>query len=110
MEELKPCPFCGWAGVKVYKRRRGYQWLESLVAEIRVDKIACYVSCNRCKARGGVVTGQIVTAKRSFGDYDPLGEPPASIATPDWITTTDEMERRAIEAWNRRADNVWKAD
>lgn len=80
--------------------------MESLVAAIRVDKVSCYVSCNRCKARGGVVTGQIVTYNRSFGNVDPLGEPPANIPIPDWTTTTDELERKAIEAWNRRVNDV----
>lgn len=102
-EELKPCPFCGWARAKAHKRFRGYRWMESLVAEIRVDKMSYYVSCNRCKARGGVVTGQVVTCKRSFKSFDPIGYPPESIPAPDWTTTTEDLERKAIEAWNRRA-------
>lgn len=68
--------------------------------------MSCYVSCNRCKARGGVVTGQIVAAKRSFRDVDPFGEPTENIPIPDWTTTTDELERKAAEAWNRRVDDV----
>lgn len=103
MEELKPCPFCGWAGAKVQKRGRGYRWLESPISEIRVEKTSYYVVCNRCKARGGVVTGQIVTHKRLLGSVDPIGEPIANIQVPDWTTTTDGLERKAIEAWNRRA-------
>ena len=102
--ELKPCPFCGWAGAKVHKRFRGYRWMESLVAEIRVDKMSCYVSCNRCKARGGVTTGRIVTHKRSFGAFDPFGEPAENVPMPDWATTSEELEQQAVEAWNRRAE------
>ena len=104
--ELKPCPFCGWAGAKVHKRFRGYRWMESLVAEIRVDKMSCYVSCNRCKARGGIATGQIVTYKRSFGDHNLFGEPTKNIPIPDWTTTEDEIEQKAVEAWNRRANDA----
>ena len=102
--ELKTCPFCGWAGVKIQKRGRGYRWLSSLVSEIRVDKTSYYVVCNRCKARGGVATGQIITYKRSFGDNNPFEEPAEDIPSPDWTTTEDELERKAIEAWNRRAE------
>ena len=104
-EELKPCPFCGWAGAKTHKKFKGYRWMESLVAEIRVDKMSYYVSCNRCKARGGVVTGRVVTHKRSFKSFDPIGNQPESIPVPDWATTTDELEQKAVESWNRRADD-----
>lgn len=104
MEKLKACPFCGWAGAKVHKRFRGYRWMESLVAEIRVDKISCYVSCNRCKARGGVATGQVVTHSRCFEYGNPFEEPTTSIPSLNWTTTTDELERQAVEAWNRRAE------
>lgn len=102
--ELKPCPFCGWARAKVHKRFRGYQWMGPLVAEIRVDKVSYYVACNRCKARGGVATGQVVTCRRHFEYANPLEEPTTSIPAPDWATTTDELERQAVEAWNRRAE------
>ena len=78
--------------------------MESLVAEIRVDKISCYVSCNRCKARGGVTTGRIVTHKRSFADFDPIGGPAENVPVPDWTTTEDTLEQQAVEAWNRRAE------
>lgn len=103
MEGIKPCPFCGWAGAKIQKRERGYRWMESLVAEIRVDKTSYYVVCNRCKARGGVATGFTVTHVRRFGDFDPFGETAENVPIPDWTTTREELERQATEAWNRRA-------
>lgn len=105
IESLRPCPFCGWAGAKVHKRFKGYRWMESLVGEIRLDKMSCYVSCNRCKARGGVATGEIVVYKRSFGAFDPVAEPIVNIPIPRWTTTEDELEQKAVEAWNRRVDD-----
>lgn len=102
---LKPCPFCGWDGVKIQKKERGYYWLESLVAEIRIEKAAYYVVCNRCHARGGVVTGRFVGYVRTAQYLGPFDDVKVQIHHPEGTTTRDEVKKQAVELWNRRAHN-----
>lgn len=103
--KLIPCPFCGWDGVKVQKKERGYYWMGSLVAEIRIEKAAYYVVCNRCKARGGVATGKFVGYVRTYDFIGPFDEVKKEVPIPEWATTRDDVKRRAVEMWNRRANS-----
>ncbi len=103
--KLIPCPFCGWEGVKIQRRERGYYWMESLVAEIRIETAAYYAVCNRCKARGGVATGRFVGYVRTaefLGLFDDRKE---EVPLPEWVTTRDEVKQRAADLWNRRAEH-----
>ena len=102
---LKPCPFCGWDGVKIKKKERGYYWMESLIAEIRIETAAYYVVCNRCHARGGVATGRFVGYVRTAEFLGPFDESETKVPLPEWTTTRDEVKKQAVEFWNRRAEH-----
>lgn len=39
-KELKPCPFCGWTKLRIGQKTR-------------YSKVAYFVICNKCHARGG---------------------------------------------------------
>lgn len=88
--ELKPCPFCGSAKLKVESKSvlAGYTGLEE-----RVEQITYSVRCNLCHARGGAVGGKVITSLAQIRKR------------PEWATTETELEDRAIEAWNRRAND-----
>lgn len=90
MESLKPCPFCGSNKLKIESKSvlDGYTF-----ADERVERITFSVRCNSCHARGGAAGGKVITS--------------ASVLwkRPEWATTEDELEDKAIEAWNRRAND-----
>ena len=92
MTELKPCPFCGGTKLKIGRKSRlvGGNGLD-----MRVEMHTYSVRCNTCHARGGAVGG--------CGINDPWTR---CAQLPDWATTDKTLEAKAIEAWNRRADNV----
>ena len=102
--ELKPCPFCGYENVKVQKKEKGYQWLESLVSEIRVEKATYYVVCNRCKARGSPATGRFVGYVRTAEFLGPFDEVKKEVPLPDYVESRDDVRQKAIALWNRRPD------
>ena len=84
MADLKPCPFCGGKAKVSYRQYRFKGQYDDGTKRI---KFAFYGICNRCKATGGTVTGEIhcglVQSRDDFRFYEEL----------------------AAEAWNRRADN-----
>ena len=83
-KEIKKCPFCnGKAHVSVRQRL-----FIGLVGEFGNKKIdyAAQVICNKCHARGGVVTETLITD----GTFR---------------LKLELLKDKAIEAWNRRADD-----
>ena len=91
INELKPCPFCGSTKLKIeYKSQ--YAGRNGL--DCRVEMHTYSVRCNVCHARGGSSGGRVIN--------DPWTR---CVPLPDWATTDEALKERAIEAWNRRADN-----
>ncbi len=82
------CPFCGSEKIKIDKKsvRDGYTELGE-----RVERHTFSVRCNRCYARGPAVGGRVIHYLRS------------DLPLPKWATTDKTLEERAVEAWNRRA-------
>ena len=91
MFELKPCPFCGSTKLKVKRKSRlaGCNGLD-----MRVEMHTYSVRCNTCHARGGAVGGRVMNERFT-----------RRVQLPGWATTDKDLEAKAIEAWNRRADN-----
>ena len=92
MIELKPCPFCGGTKLKVERKSRLAGWNG---LDMRIDMHTYSVRCNTCHARGGAVGGRVMN--------DPWTR---CAQLPDWATTDKTLEAKAIEAWNRRAENA----
>ena len=91
MTELKPCPVCGSTKLKVERKSRLAGWNG---LDMRVEMHTYSVRCNVCHARGGAVGGRV------------MNDPWLRCAqSGNWATTDKEIEAKAIEAWNRRADN-----
>ena len=89
MDELKPCPFCGGTKLRVERKSRLAGWNG---LDMRVEMHTYSVRCNTCHARGGAVGGRVMN--------DPWTR---CAQLPDWATTDNALEAKAIEAWNRRA-------
>jgi Lar family restriction alleviation protein len=83
--ELKPCPFCGGTKLKIDSKSKSISYRH-------VDVFTASVRCNVCHARGGTASGEC-------GNYY-FGTPRS-----EKLTTLAEIEQRAAEAWNRRADD-----
>ena len=74
---LKPCPFCGSTSLKLEHKHNGtHYWTGTHSATVR---------CNKCHARGGTASVKVEAVERGCVD--------------------EETKRRAIDAWNRRADD-----
>ena len=65
-----------------------------VVLPCKVGDTIYHVRCNTCHARGGAVGGRVMN--------DPWTR---CTQLPDWATTDNALEAKAIEAWNRRATN-----
>ena len=85
--ELKPCPFCGSTKLKIDKKSSlyGYNGLD-----MRSERHTYSVRCNVCHARGGAVGGLVVVDKRTD-------------VIPAKFTTDEELRKKVVEKWNRRA-------
>lgn len=89
--ELKPCPFCGGTTLKIegqckttsYSKNRG------------LDEFRCSVRCNKCHARGGTASGY---TRNAFYALNEIGK--------ELLKHPDQIKEKAIEAWNRRAQDV----
>ena len=82
--KLKLCPFCGGQRLKVSGKSEynGYNQTVHYTLSVR---------CNTCHARGSVVSGDIPHRRgASFSDMQ---------------IKRKALEQKAIEAWNRRAEN-----
>ena len=92
MTELKPCPFCGGTKLKLDKKQTeaGYTGIDALVKR-EVHSVRCTV----CFARGGAVGGKVIHSRLDVYRNN----------MPNWATTKEELQQKAIELWNRRADN-----
>ena len=92
--ELKPCPFCGNAKLKIDRKSKlaGYNGLDD-----RVEQRTYSVRCNVCHARGGAVGGKVLFGRSIFAT--------GKSGLPSWATTDAELKQKAIDAWNRREDN-----
>lgn len=91
MFELKSCPFCGGTKLKIERKSRLARWNG---LDMRVEMHTYSVRCNTCHARGGTAGGRVI-----YTPWTRCAQPP------DWATTDKALEAKAIEAWNRRADN-----
>ena len=90
ISELMPCPFCGSTKLKIERKqtKAGYTGIDALVMQENHS-----VRCNICHARGGVAGGRVIHS-HLYVYKDRM---------PDWATTKEELQQKAIEAWNRRA-------
>lgn len=87
--ELKPCPFCGSTKLKIDCKSVVVGWRG---IDARIKNRAYSVRCNVCHARGGTVSGDVITSRLS--EYRDR--------MPEWATTDDKLKERAAEAWNLR--------
>jgi Lar family restriction alleviation protein len=81
--DLKPCPFCGYASPKITEKRSG---------NYRRTGDMFQILCGKCKARGPIYTAKY-TRSGEYGKYNYAKEPTAQL----------EAQQKAIDAWNRRA-------
>lgn len=91
-KEVKSCPYCGSNKYKIESKRvlDGY-----LLDTYRVIRKTFSVRCNACFARGGAVGGKVIESYEHFISEHEL---------PEWATTEEQLEEKAVEKWNRRAD------
>lgn len=87
-KNLLPCPFCGGESLKVEGKVRhtGYSWAGFPIRHITVS-----VRCNKCKARGAPVGGEVV------------GHAIEQKNLPAGGKTEAELREMAKERWNQRA-------
>lgn len=81
--ELKPCPFCGSNSVKIDGTRK-YNSYHNVYNE-RLS-----VRCTKCHSRGAPASGHTMNYL--------YGEPGVK------VIDRSEIERLAVELWNRRAN------
>jgi hypothetical protein len=86
--KLKPCPFCGSEKVKIEGKNKKALFYEGL------EHRTYAVRCNKCHARGGTASGYI---RNLFYHLTERGK--------ELMETEYQIRCRAVEAWNRRADN-----
>lgn len=93
MTELKPCPFCGSSKSSIKSKSHVAGWTG---IDARVDEMTFSVRCNVCHARGGTVSGKVITTLLyMYKDH-----------MPEWATRAETLKQKAAEMWNRRADNA----
>ena len=90
MTELKPCPFCGGEKLKI-EHTASSMYKSGLIG---VEPYTFSVRCNKCHARGATVFGYLRYSVRN------LSEEAEKV-----LETREQLESRAIEAWNRRVSD-----
>ena len=86
--ELRECPFCKSEKLKVEGKNKNalsYEGLEHRTYAVR---------CNKCHARGGTASGYI---RNAFYHLTERGK--------ELMENEHQIRSRAIEAWNRRAND-----
>lgn len=86
--DLKPCPFCGYDKLKITKKRKGNYYRNGDYVQ---------VICNKCKARGPIVSNDYDAKLSSWGDTHYMVKNKEKTA---------EAELLAGDAWNTRAPDV----
>ncbi len=86
MSELKPCPFCGGKG---HISSREIRYIGQNYFGAKKIKIGVQIICGRCKARGGLTTGEVIYASHQ-----------------EQREGLEPLENGAIEAWNRRVNDA----
>lgn len=84
--ELKPCPFCGSTDIRYSLKVTGH-------FDVRYH---ASMYCNKCHCYGA----RTVTEQVSDNDYKGRSS----------IERDETIKQKAIEAWNRRADNERRAN
>lgn len=82
--KLKPCPYCGNTKLKIDSKSKNKYYSHTVYYTVSVR-------CSCCHARGGTVSGEV-----GSGVAAPVS---------DNLTTYDNLRIKAVEAWNRRAEN-----
>lgn len=105
MEKLKPCPFCGGEAKLSFKDVEFYGM--NCYGDKKI-KYRVQVICNKCHSRGKPVKTDWLINPRPWNSLWANCKSRHNPAT-DIVIKQTEMVRpwveRAIEAWNRRADN-----
>lgn len=83
-KKLLPCPFCGGEVLGIADKSVPGRYME--FGRIFYHKV--YVECKKCYSRGGQALGK--TVGEVFDEV------------PSYITTIEELEKRAISNWNTR--------
>ena len=83
-EKLKPCPFCGGNG---HISEREIRFIGRNAFGRKKIRTGVQVICGRCKARGGVATGNVI--------YGSLSEQRSYL---------EPLREEAIVYWNERSD------
>ena len=83
-KKLLPCPFCGGEVLGIADKSVPGRYLE--FGRIVYHKV--YVECKKCYSRGGQALGK--TVGEVFDEV------------PSYITTIEELKKRAISNWNTR--------
>lgn len=84
MMELKPCPFCGGKG---HLSTREIRFMGQNDFGAKKIYMGAQIICGRCRARGGLETGTVI----SFGASDP-----------EKRKALEPLENGAAKKWNRR--------
>ena len=79
---LKPCPFCNGSAKVSFRQMYFYGFNELGWRKI---KYGCQIICNKCKARGGLITDVYIVKNGIFNVKD--GE---------------NIKTKAVESWNSR--------
>ncbi len=123
MEELKECPFCGWKKARIVSRYAPGGWRIRYIDKFKLQtrERKYYVRCNRCFAHGGIVSGQIVDSfvkaipswmgwedreKHLFADDENPLEETEKPELPTWVKTKEQLQEKAAELWNMRAEET----
>lgn len=101
--ELKPCPFCGGKGKVSFKDYRfgGQNCIGNKKLSYRVQII-----CNKCKSRGRpVITGMLINPNPYLSKWG-NNYHEASAKCQEQTALFEPYVELAIEAWDRRLNNV----
>lgn len=86
VENAEKCPFCGSTSITVF-HKQGVLIGRNDFGGKKID-MKCYCKCNKCHARGGVVSYIGYCNLREYGDKDYIYE--------------NKYKEKAIERWNTR--------
>lgn len=92
MNSMPDCPFCGSSKVSIETKQKLYRHIKGS----RINTVTASARCNKCFARGPIVSGKVI-------DFQSSSIPDEYLSL---CTTKEYLKDQAAFAWSNRINSI----